>query len=65
MVLAGCGDNVTVPSARVVVQDSVSGAMVARSQNYRIVATVTSGRLDAASATHAVKSGVAAQAGAR
>jgi hypothetical protein len=55
--LAGCGDNIK-PPARGAVQSSVSGGMVATSQHYRIVSTVTSGDLNAASSNHSVRGGV-------
>jgi hypothetical protein len=59
--LAGCGDNHkpgTPPAPeRGIVQTSVSGGMVARSANYRIVSTVTSGDLGASSAAHSVRGG--------
>lgn len=61
LALAGCGDNVKPPGPppgqHGVVQTSVGGGMVARSQNYRIVSTVTSGDLSATSAAHAVRGG--------
>jgi hypothetical protein len=61
LAVAGCGDNIKPggPPAgeRGVVQTSVSGGMVARSENYRIVSTVTSGDLSATSAAHSVRGG--------
>jgi len=61
LALAGCGDNIKPggPPAgeRGAVQSSVSGGMVARSENYRIVSTVTSGDLNAKSAAYAVHGG--------
>lgn len=61
LAIAGCGDNVkpgaTPAGERGVVQTSVAGGMVARSANYRIVSTVTSGDLSATSAAHAVRGG--------
>lgn len=62
LAVAGCGDNIKrgdpPPGERSVVQTSVSGGMVARSQNYQIVSTVTSGDLDAKSPAHTVRGGV-------
>ena len=64
LAIAGCGDNIkpqpgggTPAPGRGVVQTSVSGGMVARSENYRIVSTVTSGDLNATSPAHAVRGG--------
>lgn len=61
LALAGCGDNLkpggTPAGERSVVQTSVAGGMVARSENYRIVSTVTSGDLSATSAAHTVRGG--------
>ncbi len=61
LAFAGCGDNIkpggTPARERGVVQNSVSGGLVARSANYRIVSTVTSGDLSASTAAHAVRGG--------
>lgn len=64
LAIAGCGDNVkpgggvTPPAGdRGVVQTSVSGGMVAHSENYRIVSTVTSGDLSAKSDSRSVRGG--------
>jgi hypothetical protein len=59
LALAGCGDNITPPAPQGAgAQSSVAGGMVATSANYRIVSTVTSGEVSAASATHQVRPGI-------
>lgn len=63
--LAACGDNDSPGRQRAVTDSNVSGAMVARSRNYQVVSTVTSGRQSAASSAHAARVGVAAQRGDR
>ena len=61
LAIAGCSDDIkpggTPAGERGVVQISVSGGMVARSENYRIVSTATSGDLSANSAAHSVRGG--------
>ena len=61
LAISGCGDNIKPDGKpageRGAVQTSASGGMVARSENYRIVSTVTSGDLSANSAAHAVRGG--------
>lgn len=59
LAVAGCGDNITPPSTqRSGAQASVSGGMIATSAHYRIVSTVTSGDVSAASAKHQVRAGI-------
>jgi hypothetical protein len=65
LALAGCGDNITSSRSRSGVQSSMSGGMVATSQHYRIVSTVTSGEVSADSANLSVRAGITGEGAAQ
>jgi hypothetical protein len=57
--VAGCGDNQSPPRDQPTgTRTGVSGGMVAESEHYRVVSTVTSGDVNAASPAHRVRGSV-------